>query len=62
MTDKEKIIELYNFVCKRENFFYERLIKNEFNSMGYYQCFFSAGAFQQIRYYIEVLFNDEEVL
>ena len=60
MTDREKLEKIYDFVKRREDYFYQPIEngKYEVGSIGAMQCMFQASSFQQIRYLIEELMEE----
>lgn len=60
MTDREKLEKVYDFVKRREDYFYQPIEegKYELGSIANMQCVFQASSFQQVRYLIEELMEE----
>ena len=55
MSDKEMSDKILEYVTKREDFFYEDLEKQKIGSLAAIQCDMQAASFQETRYFIENL-------
>lgn len=61
MLNEEKLDKIYQYVKNKEDFFYKPIEegKYEFGSMAYMQCTFQAASYQDIRYFIENLMEED---
>lgn len=61
MTDREKLEIVYDYVKRREDYFYQAIENGRYEpgSIGAMQCMFQAASFQQIRYLIEELMEED---
>lgn len=62
MTDREKLEKVLEYVTQREDKFYKPIEdgKYEPGSLGAMQCMFQSASFQQTRYFIENLLEEED--
>ena len=60
MTDREKLEKAYEFAKQREDFFYKPIEdgRYELGSLAQFQCQFQAASFQQMRYFLEELMEE----
>lgn len=62
MTDREKLEKVLEYVTQREDKFYKPIEdgKYEPGSLGAMQCMLQSASFQQTRYFIENLLEEED--
>lgn len=58
MTDRERLEKILDYVRKREDFFYDGLVKHDPGSFAAMQCTFQASSFQEVRYLIEDMLEE----